>query len=61
MLSSDSSSSADLAARRRIVEDQAVTDSLALPRALGAMRTVLLLADVVRGRVKLPRGALGRS
>jgi len=45
----------------RIVEDQAVTDSLALPRALGAMRTVLLLADVVRGRVKLPRGALGRS
>jgi ketosteroid isomerase-like protein len=45
----------------RIVEDHAATDSLALPRALGLWRTLLLVVDVVRGRVKLPRGALGRS
>jgi ketosteroid isomerase-like protein len=42
----------------RIVEDHGVTDSLALPRALGIGRTLLLVLDVVRGRVKLPRGAL---
>ena len=45
----------------RIVEDHAATDSLALPRALGPLRTVLLVVDIVRGRVKLPRGALGGS
>jgi ketosteroid isomerase-like protein len=45
----------------RILEDHAATDSLALPRALGLWRTLLLVVDVVRGRVKLPRGALGRS
>ena len=45
----------------RIVEDHAATDSLALPRALGLWRTLMLVVDVVRGRVKLPRGALGRS
>jgi ketosteroid isomerase-like protein len=45
----------------RIIEDHAVTDSLALPRALGLLRTAALVVDVVRGRVKLPRGALGRS
>jgi ketosteroid isomerase-like protein len=45
----------------RIVEDHAATDSLALPRALGPWRTLLLLVDILRGRVKLPRGALGRS
>jgi ketosteroid isomerase-like protein len=45
----------------RIIEDHAATDTLALPRALGALRTLLLVADIVRGRVKLPRGALGRS
>jgi len=43
----------------RIIEDHGVTDSLALPRALGPRRTLLLLADMARRRVKLPRGALG--
>jgi predicted ester cyclase len=43
----------------RIVEDHSVTDSLALPRALGLRRTLLVLLDIVRGRIKLPRGALG--
>jgi predicted ester cyclase len=43
----------------RIVEDHSVTDSLALPRALGPRRTLLLLLDIARGRIKLPRGALG--
>lgn len=42
----------------KIVEDHSVTDSLALPRALGALRTLLLLVDIARGRVKLPRGAV---
>ncbi|TML92197.1 MAG: ester cyclase [Actinobacteria bacterium] len=42
----------------RIVEDYGVTDSLELPRALGLARTLMLVVDVVRGRVKLPRGAL---
>jgi ketosteroid isomerase-like protein len=42
----------------RIIEDYSYTDSLALPRALGAARTVMLLIDMVRGRIKLPRGAL---
>ena len=42
----------------RIVEDHGATDSLAFLRALGPARCAALLADVVRGRVKLPRGAL---
>jgi len=42
----------------RIVEDYGVTDSLELPRALGLARTLMLVVDVARGRVKLPRGAL---
>jgi ketosteroid isomerase-like protein len=42
----------------RIVEDYSVTDSLELPRALGLARTVMLVADIARGRVRLPRGAL---
>jgi predicted ester cyclase len=41
----------------RIVEDHSVTDSLELLRALGLGRTALLLVDIARGRVKLPRGA----
>ena len=45
----------------RIIEDHAASDSLELPRALGLARTAMLALDVVRGRVKLPRGALGRS
>ncbi|MFL5782720.1 MAG: ester cyclase [Thermoleophilaceae bacterium] len=42
----------------RIVEDHGVTDSLAFLRALGALRVLALLADIARGRVKLPRGAI---
>jgi ketosteroid isomerase-like protein len=45
----------------RIIEDYAASDSLELPRALGLVRTAMLVIDVVRGRVKLPRGALGKS
>ena len=45
----------------RIIEDHAASDSLELPRALGLARTAMLVIDVVRGRVKLPRGALGKS
>jgi predicted ester cyclase len=44
----------------RIVEDHSVTDSLALPRALGVLRSLLLGLDVLMGRIKLPRGALSR-
>ena len=43
----------------RIIEDYSVTDSLELPRALGLARTLRLGVDIARGRVKLPRGALG--
>jgi predicted ester cyclase len=43
----------------KIVEDYGVTDSFALPRALGPARTLMLGIDIARGRVKLPRGALG--
>jgi ketosteroid isomerase-like protein len=42
----------------RIIEDHAVTDSLELPRAFGVARTAMLVVDIARGRVKLPRGAL---
>lgn len=42
----------------RIIEDYSVTDSLELPRALGVARTLALVLDIARGRVKLPRGAL---
>ena len=42
----------------RIIEDHSVTDSLELPRALGAARTAMLVLDIARSRVKLPRGAL---
>lgn len=45
--------------RGRIIEDYSYTDSLALPRALRPARTVMLLADIVRGWVELPRGAPG--
>jgi ketosteroid isomerase-like protein len=45
----------------RIVEDHSVSDSLALPRALGVKHSLLLLYDLARGRIKLPRGALGRG
>ena len=42
----------------RIVEDHGVSDSLELVRALGPLRTVALLFDVLRGSIKLPRGAV---
>jgi predicted ester cyclase len=42
----------------RIIEDHSASDSLALPRALGVTRTLLMLTDVLRGRIKLPKGAL---
>ena len=42
----------------RIVEDHSITDSLELLRALGLIRSAMLLVDVLRGRVKLPRGAV---
>ena len=42
----------------RIVEDYSFTDSLELPRELGVARTLMLVFDLTRGRVKLPRGAL---
>ena len=42
----------------RIIEDYSITDSLELPRALGAARTAMLVVDIARRRVKLPRGAL---
>jgi ketosteroid isomerase-like protein len=47
----------------RIVKDHAASASLELPRALGLVRTAMLVIDVVRGRgrVKLPPGALGKS
>jgi len=44
----------------RIVEDHSVSDTLQLPRALGLARTAMLLVDIARGRVRLPRGALRR-
>jgi ketosteroid isomerase-like protein len=42
----------------RIVEDHGITDSLELLRALGLARTAMLLVDIARGRVRLPRGAV---
>ena len=45
----------------KIIEDHSATDSLALLRALGPMRTILLLTEIIRGRIKLPRGAISRS
>jgi len=43
----------------RIIEDHAISDTLALPRALGVWRTLAVLVDIVRGRVKVPKGAIG--
>ncbi len=44
----------------RIVEDRGHSDSIALVRELGVLRTLLLGAEILTRRVKLPRGALGR-
>ncbi|MCW2992585.1 MAG: hypothetical protein JWQ18_80 [Conexibacter sp.] len=43
----------------RIIEDHAISDTLALPRALGVWRTLAVLVDILRGRVKVPKGAIG--
>jgi len=43
----------------RILEDRGHTDSIALLRQLGVLRTLLLGLEVLSRRVKLPRGVLG--
>lgn len=45
----------------RIVEDRGHSDSIALPRQLGVLRTLLLGLEILTRRVKLPRGALGAT
>lgn len=42
----------------RIVEDHGHSDSLSLPRQLGAIRTLALGLEILTGRIKLPKGAL---
>ena len=42
----------------RIVEDHGHSDSLSLPRQLGALRTVILGLEILTRRVRLPKGAL---
>jgi predicted ester cyclase len=42
----------------RIAEDRGHSDSLSLPRQLGAIRTVMLGLEILTGRIKLPKGAL---
>jgi predicted ester cyclase len=42
----------------RIAEDRGHSDSLSLPRQLGAIRTVILGLEILTGRIKLPKGAL---
>ncbi len=44
----------------RILEDRGHSDSIALVRELGVLRTLLLGLEILTGRVKLPKGALGR-
>jgi hypothetical protein len=43
----------------RTLEDHGHSDSISLVRQLGVLRTVLLGAEILSGRVKLPKGALG--
>lgn len=43
----------------RIVEDRGHSDSIALVRELGLLRSLLLGLEVLARRVKLPKGALG--
>ncbi|HUB36810.1 MAG TPA: ester cyclase [Solirubrobacteraceae bacterium] len=43
----------------RIVEDRGHSDSIALVRQLGLIRTLLLGLEILTRRVKLPKGALG--
>jgi predicted ester cyclase len=49
------------AADGRIVEDRGHSDSLALVRQLGPLRTLLFGLAILTRRVKLPKGALGAS
>jgi predicted ester cyclase len=45
----------------RIVEDHGHTDSISLLRQIGMIRTLVLAAEILTRRVKLPQGALKRS
>lgn len=44
----------------RILEDRGHSDSIALVRELGVLRTLALGLEILTRRVKLPKGALGR-
>lgn len=45
----------------RILEDNGHTDTMALVRQLGVMRTLILGLEILTRRVKLPKGALGTA
>jgi hypothetical protein len=45
----------------RIVEDHGHTDTISLLRQIGVLRTLVLVAEILTRRVKLPQGALKRS
>jgi len=45
----------------RIVEDHGHTDTIGLLRQLGVLRTLVLAAEILTRRVKLPQGALQRN
>src|SRR6185312_9421726 len=44
----------------RIIEDRGHSDSIGLVRQLGVLRTLILGAEILTRRVKLPKGALGK-
>jgi hypothetical protein len=43
----------------RTLEDHGHSDSISVIRQLGVLRSILLGAEILTGRVKLPQGALG--
>jgi hypothetical protein len=45
----------------RTLEDHGHTDSISLVRQLGVIRTLILGAEILTRRVKLPKGALGSA
>ena len=45
----------------RTLDDRGHSDSMALPRQLGVIRTVVLGLEILIRRVKLPKGALRTS
>jgi predicted ester cyclase len=45
----------------RILEDRGHSDSIALVRQLGVIRTLILGLEILTRRVKLPKGALGAN